>query len=146
MTTEVKHATVASLVGQWRLLSFDLETKDGGDRHPGFGSNPKGRLIVLPTSIMMAILTPSGRTMPKTSEERALAFQTMVAYSGPFKVEGDQLLTSVDITWNEAWGNTVQARTIRLTEPHLNLTSAWAPHPADPTQIVRGILSWVREA
>jgi hypothetical protein len=96
--------------------------------------------------MMMAILTPSGRSMPNTSEERALAFQTMIAYSGPFRVEGDQLLTSVDITWNEAWGNTVQARTIRLTEPHLNLTSAWAPSLADPTQIVRGILSWVREA
>lgn len=146
MTAAVQQVTLASLVGQWRLLSFELETKDTGDRRPALGPNPKGRLIVLPTAMMMAIITPSGRSMPKTTDERALAFQTMVAYSGPFKVEADQLLTSVDITWNEAWGSKVQARTIHLTEPHLNLTSAWAPSPADPAQIVRGILSWVREA
>jgi hypothetical protein len=83
--------------------------------------------------------------MPKTNDERALAFQTIVAYSGPFKVEGDPPLTSVDITWSEAWGNTVQARSTGLAGPNLNLTSAWTPHPADPTQIVRGILSWVRK-
>jgi hypothetical protein len=57
------------------LFAYDLETKDNGDRHNAIGPNPKGHLIVLPSSMMMmAIITPSRRSVSKTNHERALAF------------------------------------------------------------------------
>jgi hypothetical protein len=34
------------------LFAYDLETKDNRDRHHAIGPNPKGRLIVLPSSMI----------------------------------------------------------------------------------------------
>jgi len=45
---------------------------------------------------MMACLEKDGRMPPKTDKERAAAFQSMVAYTGPYRVEGDKWITEVD--------------------------------------------------
>jgi Lipocalin-like domain len=144
-TLQIPDSNAAALLGQWRLVSFDMEHRESGERKPAFGPGPKGRLILLPSAVMMVVVTAQGRPVPATDEERAAAFKTVIAYSGPFVVEGDQLKTSVDISWNEAWGNTVQIRYFKFIGANLSLTSAWAPGPAEPEQIVRGILEWERE-
>ncbi len=48
--------------------------------------------------------------------------------------------TSVDVSWNETWTNTIQARTFKFIGSNLSLISAWAPSPFDPSVIVRGVL------
>jgi hypothetical protein len=52
----------------------------------------------------------------------------------------------VDVSWNEAWTNTVQAGTFKRIGANLSLISAWAPSPFEPAVIIRGILEWKREA
>jgi hypothetical protein len=135
---------VASLVGQWRLLSFNLENQQSGDVVPVFGPKPKGRLVILPDAFIV-LVTAAGRPIPKTDGERAAAFNQIIAYSGPFEIEDDRLKVKVDIAWNEAWGNTVQVRTFKLVNSRLSLVSAWAPSPFDPATTARGILEWERE-
>ncbi len=144
--TEEKNGSLTSLVGQWRLLSFDLENQQSGHKAPGFGPNPKGRLVILPGAFIIVLLTAAGRAAPKTDEDRSAAFKQTIAYSGPFEIEGDLIKVKVDVTWNEAWGNTVQVRTFKIIDSRLHLVSAWAPSPIDPNTIVRGILEWEREA
>ena len=146
MTITENSASASALTGQWRLTNFDLEFKDTGRKKPAFGPNPNGRLVLLPNAMMMVVITPSGRAIPQTAEERASAFNSMIAYSGRARIEGDQLLCTVDMAWNEVWANTVQTRTIQHHEPNLTLISAWDASPADPNKIVRGILDWVRES
>ena len=145
-STQIRDSALAQLLGQWGLISFDFETQQTGERRPAWGPNPKGRLVILPSSFMIAVITAAGRTTPSTDAQRALAFNQTIAYSGPIEVSGDQMKTNVDVTWNEAWANTVQARTFKFIGPNLSLISAWAPSPFDPTVIVRGILEWKREA
>lgn len=146
MSEQSSCISLASIVGQWRLISIDLEVKDVPGLRPALGRNPTGRLIILPTSVMMAVITPSSLHTPETHDKLEIAFQSMIAYSGPFRLEGDQLLTSVDVSWNKGWANTVQARTVSLHEPNLTLVSAWAQHPVNSSQTFRGIVYWVREA
>ena len=142
--TKEENRALTSLVGQWRLLSFDIENQESGHKSPGFGPNPKGRLVILPGAFI-AILTAAGRAAPRTDEDRSAAFKQTIAYSGPFEIEGEFIKVRVDVTANEAWGNTVQVRTFKVLDSRLHLVSAWAPSPIDPNTIVRGILEWERE-
>jgi hypothetical protein len=136
---------VQSLLGLWRLVSFDIEFQDSGRKILPFGPQPQGRLILLPNSVMMVVITSTDRPIPISDDERVAAFNNTIAYSGRYTVDGDLLKVNVDISWNEAWRNTVQLRTIKLTDAGLSLISDWAPSPAAPEKIVRGTLDWVRE-
>lgn len=137
---------VESLLGVWKLLSFEIENQDTGQRLPRFGDAPRGRLILLPSGQMMGLLTGEGRRLPTTDLERVAAFQSMIAYSGTFRVEGDEWITTVDISWNESWTNTEQRRYFQLERDRLVVTSAWAESPFEPGKTVRGVLTWEREA
>lgn len=134
------------LVGIWRLVSFDVEEQAKAKRKPAFGITPQGRLVIASNGIMMALLTAEDRPAPQNREDRAKAFDTMIAYSGRYRIDGEQLITDVDLSWNEAWTGTAQVRFYRFIGAHLQLISAWAPSPVDPNRITRGILEWEREA
>ena len=64
-------ASVSSLVGVWRLVSFGYEDQVTGKRENRFGTMPKGRLMLLENGLMTVILTAEGRPIPKTNEDRA---------------------------------------------------------------------------
>ncbi len=103
-----------SLLGVWKLLSFEIENRDTGQRLPRFGDAPRGRLILLSSGQMMGLLTGGGRCLPTSDLERVAAFQSMIAYSGTFRVEGDEWITTVDVSWNESWTSTEQRRYFQL--------------------------------
>ena len=144
-STQAPTSPLTPLLGQWALISFDLETQQTSERRPAWGPNPKGRLVILPSSFMMAVLTAAARPTPLTDDQRVAAFKQTIAYSGPIVIDGDQMKVKVDISGNEAWANTVQTRAFRFIGQNLSLISAWAPSSADPSLIVRGILEWRRE-
>nr|WP_290965284.1 lipocalin-like domain-containing protein [Hydrogenophaga sp.] len=137
---------LAPLLGQWSLISFDLESQQSGERRPAWGSGPVGRLVILPSAFMIVVLTAANRAIPTTNDQRAEAFMQTIAYTGPIEVEGDLMKTKVDVSWNEAWTSTVQTRAFKFIGQNLSLISTWAPSPFDPSVIVRGILEWKREA
>ena len=128
------------------MISFDLEVQATGARNAAWGPNPKGRLLILPNSFMIVVLTAAVRPVPTTDIHRAAAFNQTIAYSGPVEVVGDKIQTKVDVSWNEAWTNTVQVRHFKFIGANLSLISAWAPSLFDPSIIIRGILEWKREA
>ena len=137
----------ADLVGKWRLVSFDAEDRDTGERWPTFGKAPKGRLILLPEGTMMVLLTAEGRAAdtPKTTEERAKAFTSVIAYSGKYRADGESFITDVDLSSVEAWVGAKQVRTFRLVGRRVQFTSAWAPSPFDSRRTTRGIIEFERE-
>ena len=137
--------SVSSFVGVWRLVSFDYEDQVTGRRVLRFGKRPKGRLMLLENGLMTAILTAEGRKIPKTNEDRAEAFNTIIAYSGKYTIQNAQLNINVDISWNEAWVGTLQIRSVGFVDSRLQLISAWAASPFEPDRTVRGILEWERE-
>ena len=75
------------------------------------GKRPKGYLVLTPEGRMIGILTSDTRKPGLGDAERAELHKSMVAYSGRYRVEGDQFITTVDVSWNEAWNGTEQRRT-----------------------------------
>ena len=115
---------LALLLGQWGLVSFDLELQDTGERRPPWGPDPKVRLVILPSSHMMVVLSAAERSVPSTDEQRAAALNQMIAYTGQIVVNSDQLLTKVDVSWKEAWTNPAQTRSFKSIGANLSLLSA----------------------
>lgn len=144
-TTGSGQPDVKGLTGMWRLVAFDLEDQASGERGARFGTKPNGRLVLQENGLMIAILTAEGRTVPKTDADRVNAFNTVIAYSGRYTIDGDRLSTDVDIAWNEAWVGSAQVRSFRYIDSRIQLFSDWGPSPFDPTKTVRGILVWERE-
>ena len=134
----------AKLIGIWKLVSWELEFQDTGERRAVYGAHPTGYLILTGEGRMMAVVEGEGRKRPQTEAERASAFQTMIAYSGTYRVEGDRWITKVDATWNPAWRGIDQARFFKVEGDRLSVISIWQPQVNLGGKVGRGILSWER--
>jgi hypothetical protein len=135
------------LVGTWKLMSWELEFQESGKREPYAGNEPKGYFVFTPEGRALALLTGSGRVPGQSVEEQAALFRSMLAYSGTYRVEGNRLILSVDICWNESWNGTDQVRDFRIEGDRMEIVSAWQAHPTMPgAPMMRGILSWQRAA
>lgn len=134
------------LIGIWKLVACDMEYQDSGAREPYFSAAPpSGYLILTPEGRMMALIVSGERQPGQTDEKQAALFRTMIAYTGCYRLEGDQFITSVDVSWNEAWTGTEQIRFYTRDGERLDILTAWLPHPTHPERrMMRGILSWER--
>jgi hypothetical protein len=133
------------LVGSWRVLSYEFEFQDGGERAMPLGSRPNGYVILGSDGRMMAYLEASNRRPPRNDQERAEAYRTMNAYTGRYRVEGTQWVTKVDGAWNVEWIGGEQARAFELAGNRLTVTGQWNANPLYGGRIARGRLTFERE-
>ena len=141
VASDVEHG----LLGVWKLESSYLEVKATGEKKRVYGNKPNGYIIFTPEKRLTAIITAEQREKPNRDEDCIAAFRSMLAYSGIYRVEGDQWITTVDVAWNEAWAGTEQVRTFRLDGDTLTVTAMWQPNVNLPDKPeTRGVLRWSR--
>jgi Lipocalin-like domain len=134
---------VAKVVGTWKLVSFWNEFQDGSEGRPAYGKNATGYIIFTPEGRMMAIVEAEGRKAAQNDEDRAAAFRSLIAYTGPFRFEGDRFITKVDVSWNPAWVGTEQVRTYALSGDRLQVVSPWVMSP-NLGKMTRATVPWER--
>ena len=135
----------SSLIGVWKLKSIQFELADTGEAADMFGPNPSGYLIHTDEGRMMVILTRSDRAPPKEDADGSALFKTMMAYTGNFRVEGDdKFITDVDLAWHPAWNGTEQTRFFKVEGDTLLITTAQQTHPMFPGRMGRGVLVYTR--
>ena len=122
-----------SLVGTYKLVSFAIESDDEPAKEI-FGKNPLGYIVITPRRFTV-IFTAENRRFGLSVSEKAALWETMTSYSGLYRVEGDKLIVSVDVSWNESWNATRQVRFWQAHGNRLSLTSLPAPYPRDPSKI-----------
>jgi Lipocalin-like domain len=130
------------LVGNWRLVSFEREYQSAGEREYPMGKAPTGYILFLPEGRMAVLITAEGRKAPATEQDRAGLFNTLVAYMGAYRVEGDKWITNVDVSANPAWVGTDQTRSFRITGNRLQEVTAWAARPDD--RMARAVITYER--
>lgn len=91
------------LVGLWKTVSFETEYQGTSEKDYPLGKNPTGYLMYTPDGRMWSIVTTEKREAPKTDQDRSELFKSMFAYTGTYRVEGDKIITKVDVSWNPAW-------------------------------------------
>src|SRR5215471_9012081 len=136
----------SAIVGTWKLVSVVYEDAATRERTPVLGEHPRGYQIATPDGLWLALVTAENRPIPKTIEERARALQTMISYSGRYRVEEGKVITKVEAAWNEAWVGGEQVRYIRFEgDDSLHIESPPMPHPNVNNKVVRVIVTWERD-
>ena len=96
------------------------------------GQNPTGYAVFTPERRAFFMLTGEGRKPAKTVQERADLLDTVVAYTGTYRLEGDEWITKVDVAWNPQWIGTKQKRFFKLDGDRLQVLTTWGVHPNWP--------------
>ena len=127
------------------MVSFESEFQGTTERETPLGKNPTGYAIYTPEGRYMVVSTGEGREAPKTDEDRAKLFKSMFAYTGTYRVEGDKLITKVDVSWNPAWVGKEQVRTFKIDGDRLQHISDWMPAVTKPERgMGRGVVTLER--
>ena len=133
------------ITGTWRLTSICFEFADTGERVDMYGADPLGFLVLTESGRMIAVVTSANRAPPQTEADTAALFQSMMAYTGEYRIDADRFITSVDVAWHPAWSGTEQTRFFELGENDtLFLTTSQLTHPLFPGRLGRGVISWCR--
>jgi hypothetical protein len=132
----------APIVGVWRLVSFEREYQATGEREYPMGKAPTGYILFLPEGRMAVIITGEGRTAPTTDQDRAGLLNSLVAYTGRYRVDGDKWITTLDVSANPAWVGTEQTRSFRVTGERLQEITAWAARPDN--RMARAVITYER--
>ncbi len=119
----------APVHGVWKLTAYDVEIQSTGEKFPPMGKNPTGYVIFTPEARVWFVLTGEGRKPAKTAEEKAELLETLVAYTGTYRIEGDKWITNVEVAWNPAWVGTEQSRSFKIEGDHLQVLSPWRVMP-----------------
>jgi hypothetical protein len=131
------------LIGNWKLISSQAIVDD--QTHDLFGSNPKGYLILTREGRACAITIAEDRKPGEGDIERAALHRSMLAYTGKYRVEGNDFIITVDASWNEAWNGTEQRRHFRIEDDRLFIESAPAPSLLFPGRFDFRRVVWERE-
>ncbi len=98
------------IAGTWKVVSW-LTKFDGGDIVEPYGPSPKGRLVLTPEGQWIIILTGANRRPAKNIDEKAALFDSMLAYSGKYTIEGNRMTIRVDMSSNEIYTGANQNQT-----------------------------------
>jgi hypothetical protein len=103
----------------------------------------------MPTGRVFAILTADNRKAPVTSEDQIEAFRSIVAYSGTYRLEGNTLVTTVDVSADESWVGTELRRIVRIDGDRMEIETHpfVSPKASDgfDNQNLQSSLTWVKE-
>jgi hypothetical protein len=126
ISTPVLGADNYDLVGTWKLVSWQVIPENGPPQDV-FAAHPKGFLILSREGRSMVLTTAEKRQPGMGEAERAALHKSMLAYTGAYRVEGHDFITTVEVSWNEEWNGTEQRRHFRIEGNKLFIESAPAP-------------------
>lgn len=136
----VGDATAQGLVGTYKLISFTSKFDDGTS-YEFLGSRPVGYIVITP-KIFTSVIASTERKPGNTEDAKLALYNSLIAYAGPYTMEGSKLITNVEVSWNQAWTGTKQGRTWAVEGDKLILTTDWAPSVKDPSKKASGHLVW----
>jgi hypothetical protein len=83
------------------------------------------------------------RSDPSTENSSPLVW--LVAYTGTYRVEGDNWITKVEVAWSPEWVGSEQTRFFNLEGNRLKVLSPWRVMPNWPDKgMTRSILNFDR--
>jgi lipocalin-like protein len=132
------------LVGTWKLIS-QQSLVEGEAPQEVFGANPKGYPIATREGRIMVLFTAERRKGGMADAERAALHKSMAAATGKYRVEGSDLIISVDVSWNETWNGTEQRRHIRFDGDRMIADTAPGPSIVHPGKTSVARLVFERE-
>jgi len=96
---------------------------------------------VLTPTRFVAFYTGDNRKFGTSVADKAALLDTLVGWSGTYRVEGGKSVIAVDVSWTEVWTGKDQVRHWTLSGNRLTLKSDPITFPRDPskTSVVRQV-------
>lgn len=131
--------------GSWRLVSYVVEVRRTGETFPPMGEHPTGYVMFSPEGRVWFMLTADGREPGEHAQDKARLLESVIAYTGRYRIEGDTWITAVDVAWDPAWVGSEQARQFRRAGDRLQVLTPWRvmPNWADKGE-TRSIITFER--
>ena len=117
----------SSIVGTWRLISMDREVLKTKVVSHAFGGHAAGLLTYTSDGRMMAMIVDSTRkppAQPTATDAEALGlYRTMLAYAGTYRIQGNEIIIHVELSWDQTLTGTDQKRFFKLEGNRLTITT-----------------------
>jgi hypothetical protein len=129
----------AALVGTWRMLSWTRTSVSTGEVADALGPAPIGYISYHADGRMMAYVQHRERgaaEAPLSPATKARLFDTMLAYTASYHVEGDALVHVVDGSWNPLWGRDPLVRPFELDGDSLVISGAPGRDPVSGEDVI----------
>lgn len=99
-------AAEKDLHGTWKMVSQSQKVLDTGEVRAGRGKSPTGYMTLTPDGRVIGLILGDKRPKPEsvaklTDQQRVELFNSMNAYAGTYKLEGNKLTYYYDATHNE---------------------------------------------
>ena len=120
-----------SLVGTYKLVSLVFEVDGTPSYH--MGKAPRGYLVLTPTRLI-TFFAAENRKFGTSVDEKAALFDTLAGYAGVYRVEGDKLIHTPEVSWTETENGKVHVETFQLLGNRLTTTIGPMPWPRDPSK------------
>ena len=134
-----------SIHGAWQLVSYGVEVKSTGLMFNPMGQKPSGYVIFTPEGRVSFTLTAENRQAPECVQDNADLFNSMIAYTGTYQLNGNQWVTRVDAAWNPQWVGTEQTRYFLIEGDKLVVQTPWRVMPNWPNKgLTRSIVCFQR--
>jgi hypothetical protein len=111
------------LAGSWKLVSIKMEISDTKETVDIFGPNPLGIGVFTTDGRWIVVVSASGLSEPENEQQRAAVYDALGAYSGRYKLVGNQLAIKVDVASNPGTVGREQIRDVVLEGDRLVLTA-----------------------
>jgi hypothetical protein len=120
----------AAFLGAWKLHTWDILYADGRAPSYPFGSDAVGWIIYSPEGRMAVTICRPSRPRLSTenvrkapTEEKTAAFDSYFTYSGPFTIDGIDVIHHVEYSLNPNFCNTDQRRHVTFAGRRLTLST-----------------------
>jgi hypothetical protein len=128
-----------SFVGTYKLVSVTRVIDGTPESKPN--KLPHGYMIVTPCYYTL-FYTDGERKYGTSDKEKAALWDSMTAYSGAYRLEGNKVIVSVDTSWNEIYNGTQQVRDWEMQGKRLISSSPARPWGRDPSKKIVLTMEW----
>jgi hypothetical protein len=90
----------------------------------------------------VAFYTSDNRQFGTSAAEKGALLDTLVGWSGTYRIEGSKMIIAVDASWTEVWTGKEQVRHFTLSGNRLTLRGEPSPFPRDPSKTAVVVNVW----
>ena len=128
-------AAESDLYGTWKLVSLTRKVGDAGATEYPRGKAPTGYVSFGRDGRVTGVIASEKRPRPEsvakmTDQQRIELFNTMNAYAGTYKLDGNKLTYRIDLTHNEVFER-ASVREIKIEGRKLTMVNEPAPATID---------------
>jgi hypothetical protein len=105
------------LVGVWKLVSYEMQLMDTGERQRPLGDKPIGYLIFTDRRVML---------MQESAQRKPTGTVPILVFTGPYRIDGSKWITQVDAGF-QPWIGAEQTREFKFVEGRLHFTAPLFP-------------------